>query len=137
VCFDFFYNSYVYHFSFWEDLRKIWLKMFIGLHVKYPLFLSDFNWSWIFSIDVFKRIQISNFVKILSSGSRVVPCGQTDGHDEANGGFLQLCESAYKLMPCQYFPLFVFVFILKLQALKLKHSQIWIWIQLGKNSYQV
>jgi len=25
------------------------LNMFIDLHVKYPLFLSDFNWSRIFS----------------------------------------------------------------------------------------
>jgi hypothetical protein len=25
------------------------IKMYIGLHVKYPLFLSDFNETWIFS----------------------------------------------------------------------------------------
>jgi len=25
--------------------------MYIGLHVKYRLFLSDFNWTWIFSTD--------------------------------------------------------------------------------------
>jgi hypothetical protein len=35
-----------------------------------------------------------------SSGSPVVPCGQTDkrtdGHDEANSHFLQFCERAYK-----------------------------------------
>jgi hypothetical protein len=29
-------------------------------------------------------------------GSRVVLCGQTDRHDEANGRFLQFCENAYK-----------------------------------------
>ena len=29
-----------------------------------------------------------------SSGTPVGPCGQTDGHDEANTHFLQLCESA-------------------------------------------
>jgi hypothetical protein len=29
-----------------------------------------------------------------SSGSRVVPCGLTDGHDEANSGFSQFCERA-------------------------------------------
>jgi len=41
------------------------------------------------------------FHEHLSSGSRVVPCGQmdghTDGHDEANSSFLQCCERAYKL----------------------------------------
>jgi hypothetical protein len=35
-----------------------------------------------------------NFNKIPSSGNGVVPCGQTDGHDEANSRFSQFCESA-------------------------------------------
>ena len=29
------------------------------------------------------------------NGSQVVPCGRTDGRDEANSRFLQHCESAY------------------------------------------
>jgi len=37
-------------------------------------------------------------MKSTSSGSRVVPCGQTaeqtDRHDKANSRFLQLCERA-------------------------------------------
>jgi hypothetical protein len=36
-------------------------QIFIGLHVKYPLFLLDFNQTWIFSTDFWKilRCQIS------------------------------------------------------------------------------
>jgi len=36
--------------------------MYIGFHVKYSLFLSDFNRTWIFSKDLRKKI--SNFMKI-------------------------------------------------------------------------
>ena len=37
--------------------------MHIGLHVKYPLFLSGFNQTWILLTDS-KNIQISNFMQI-------------------------------------------------------------------------
>ena len=40
------------------------LKMYIGLHVKYPLFLSDFNDTWIFLDKFSKNPQTSNFMKI-------------------------------------------------------------------------
>ena len=33
---------------------EIWLKMYIGHHMKCPLFLSDFNGTWIFSVDLKK-----------------------------------------------------------------------------------
>jgi len=48
--------------TFYEDLSEIWLKMCIDLHIKYPLFLSDCNESWIFSADFpikfMKRLQV-------------------------------------------------------------------------------
>ena len=43
------------NFSFWQEIREIWSKMYICLHVKYPLFLSDFNDTWIFSTDFFEK----------------------------------------------------------------------------------
>ena len=49
--------------------------MYIALHVKYPLFLSDFNETWIFSS--FEKSSNINFQENTSSGSRVVPCGRT------------------------------------------------------------
>jgi hypothetical protein len=36
-----------------------------------------------------------------SSGSRVVSCGRTDGHEEAFGRFSQFCERAQKAVPRQ------------------------------------
>jgi len=44
-------NFCLKHFSFQEGLSKIWLKMYIGLHVKYLLFLSCFPETWVFSTD--------------------------------------------------------------------------------------
>jgi hypothetical protein len=38
--------------------------MYIELHVKYPLFLSDFNETWIFSCDFSKNSQLPNFIRI-------------------------------------------------------------------------
>jgi len=63
--------------------------MYIGLRVNYPLFLSDINGTRIFSTDFTKNPQISNFMKIRPMGAGVVPCGRTDGYDEANSRFSQ------------------------------------------------
>jgi hypothetical protein len=43
MCFNFLYKFDLKHFSFEEKLREIWSKIYIGLHVQYPLFLLDFN----------------------------------------------------------------------------------------------
>jgi len=64
VCFDFLYNVCLKHFSFYEEFSEIWSKMCIGLLIKYPLLLSDFNEAGIFS----KKYLNIIFTKILSVG---------------------------------------------------------------------
>jgi len=64
-----------------------------GLHVKYPLLLSDFNDSFIFWI-VFRKNQISNFTKIHPVGAVLfyVDTG-TDRQNEADSPFSKFCEN--------------------------------------------
>jgi hypothetical protein len=66
--------------TFEEELSEIWSKMYFGLLVNYPLFLSYFNETWIFST----KYSYINCHEYPWSGSCVVPCRQTDRHDEAN-----------------------------------------------------
>jgi len=49
------------------------------LHVKYPLFLSDFNEA---SRKIFEEYSNITFNENPSGGSRGVPCGQTDGQTQ-------------------------------------------------------
>ena len=65
-------------------LRKIQRDIAINVHntfsckIGYPLFLSGFNETWIFSTDFFKKSANIKFHENSSSGSRVVPCGPAD-----------------------------------------------------------
>jgi len=54
-CFDFLFNFFPTHFSLLEELSEIWWNMYFSLHEKYPLFLFDFDETWIFSI-AFRKI---------------------------------------------------------------------------------
>ena len=51
------------------------------------------EFSWLIK----QKAQISNFMKNLSSGSKVVPCGEMDRHDETKLLFaiLQMCLKNY------------------------------------------
>jgi hypothetical protein len=67
------------------------IKMYIGLHVKYHLFLSDFNETCNIATD-FR--EISNFMKIRPVGAILF---HASGH-EANSRFSQFFERDYKLL---------------------------------------
>jgi hypothetical protein len=59
-------------------IQQYFITSIIGLHVKYPLFLSDFNKTLIFSADLKKKIQISTFLKIHPVGAELLLAdGQT------------------------------------------------------------
>jgi len=61
------------------------------LHVKYLLFLSDVNETWIF-LDIFsKNSHISNFMEIRPVGAELF---HADSHDEDKSRFSQSCECA-------------------------------------------
>ena len=72
--------------------------IFIGLHVKYQLFLSDSNKSWIFSTVFSKNTEIPNLIKTRPMGTELFYAGRrTDGRmdrHEVNSRFSQFCESA-------------------------------------------
>ena len=89
------------HFSFWGrgERERNQLDITINVHI--------FPWSTRYSRQIFKKLEFSgqifekysnvNSNENLSIGSRVQwwqTDGRTDGHDEANSGFLQFCEHA-------------------------------------------
>ena len=54
-----------------EELSEMWSKMYFGLHVKYRLFLSDFNVIF-FSGHIFEKSSNIKFLEAPSSGSWVL-----------------------------------------------------------------
>ena len=73
--------------------------MYIGLHLKYPLFLSDFNQTYIFFI-VLKNTEISNFIQICSVRAKLFHAdGQMDRWEDRQTDMTKLpvalCNSAY------------------------------------------
>jgi hypothetical protein len=72
------------------------IKKYVGLHVKYPLFLFDYM-KLEFFCHLLEKSSNIKFHENPSSGSRVVPCGWMDGEMdryEAKSHFLQFCDHA-------------------------------------------
>jgi len=56
--------------------------MYIRLHVKYPLFLWDFNETNFLDRFWKKKLKYQISLKNPSSGSQVAPCGRMDGRTD-------------------------------------------------------
>ena len=68
--------------------------MYVGLHVKCPLFLSDFHDNLIFSTA--SRNVLKHKISLKSVQWEPSCSMRTDGHDEASSRFSQFCERPQK-----------------------------------------
>jgi hypothetical protein len=64
--------------------------MYIGLHVKYSLFFSDCDKTWIFSTDFSKNTQISNFIKTPPVGDELF---HADGRKDGQTNMMKLTDA--------------------------------------------
>ena len=68
------------------------------VHVIVVFFLGGGFSETSFSTDFRKKSSNIKFHENPSSGSRAVPCGQTDRHDEANGRFKKILRTHLKIV---------------------------------------
>jgi len=71
--------------------RDMITNKYIGLHVKYPLFLSDFNEAWIFSTDFLKILKYQ--ISWKSAQWKPIRSMRTDRHGEALRHFANAPEN--------------------------------------------
>jgi hypothetical protein len=68
--------------------KRMWYKMYVGLHVKYLLFMQDFNETWIFSTEFQRILKCQTPWKFVQWEPSCSTDGRTDRrtdrHDAAN-----------------------------------------------------
>jgi hypothetical protein len=88
------YNFCLKQSSFCEAMSKIWWQIYIGLHIKYPLFLLYFNYIWIFFEEKRKILKYQISWKSLLVGDELFyGDGRTDWNEEAKSLFSQFLNA--------------------------------------------
>jgi hypothetical protein len=89
-----FWENFDFVYNFCLKFSKMLLN--IGIHVKYPLVLSDFNQTWIFVTDFWKILKCEISWKSIrwKLNCSMWMDGQTDWHDKANSHLSQFCKCA-------------------------------------------
>ena len=95
LCVDFIYN-FVWKILILKRIERHIIWNVQWSHIKYPLFGSNFNETWIFSTDFRGKNIFWKSAKWEPSCSMWMD-RQKDRHDEDNSSFSQLCERAQKL----------------------------------------
>ena len=117
MCFDFLYN-FVWSVSHSKKNERNMMKNVSCLHTNYPLFLADFNWTWIFLTDLNKTHNFQTSLKFIhwelicskqtdrhiyrQAGRQTDNMtdretdNTTDRHGIGNSQFSQFCESTLK-----------------------------------------